>query len=197
MTDINLNDNINKLDHDGINKVVDNVFRNVGEALPLPIFRIHSIIFAAKICLVLLLILLIISSIIAANKQASYKGKYAFSVKYYKDGKVTDTKVKYIEGTPSLKCNKIFDDDGKIKRKECEYKAVVWKRWMLGLSIFTFLVVIFLFNPLVKVHFFRRQYFANPYHRTSIDYLLRLLMPLRWGNTNNVNWDGSAYYPVN
>ena len=57
--------------------------------------------------------------------------------------------------------------------------------------------VIFLFNPLVKAHFFRRQYFANPYHRTSIDYLLRLLMPLRWGNTNNVNWDGSAYYPVN
>jgi hypothetical protein len=177
-----------KIDADGIIKITNNFFDKLSTYLPKPVFKLPSLIYGLKISGIITIILLIILIIVLLIINPKIRKSYNYSIlriKYYKDNKIIKIdNLKIDKKIKKKNINKFYDKDNKLIRIEIEDFPPAPLRIQLTL-IFIVIIIIFisLFKFLSDMHYNRRLRFANPYHRTLIDYLLRFFYTLKWGKS--------------
>tara|TARA_E500000178_G_C16869243_1_gene683509 strand:- start:116 stop:724 length:609 start_codon:yes stop_codon:yes gene_type:complete len=185
-----MTESIQKIDYSSINKIIDKVASIMFKALPVPIFKIHSIIKSAKVFGIVAFLILLIGSILTSKAAIEYRNKTNLVITEYDDGEVIKTSSRIIDGKPDGKCSVIKDEiTGNKKIKKCNKKVKIWIKYLIY-TVIGFLLPLYFIMPVANLMHFRKKYFANPYHNLSVDYLLRFFYPLKWGEIwNNQKYD--------
>ena len=173
----------------GINSIINNLYEKFSKNLPKPVYKYDSFILITKIFGVILLISVLFVAIFSTISYNYNKNKTYVSIKYFKNGRIVKNISKIIDKKLKKKnedkCTKVFDDENnnsKTYKLICLSKVNDWMYYIISLAILI-IILFFIFMPIVNFHYNRKQYFANPYHRTFIEYVIRLFYPLYHGTT--------------
>jgi hypothetical protein len=182
--------NIQNIDYQSINNIIDKITSVVYDALPHPVFKIHSILKMAKTFGILALVTLLIGLIFVIKSYYDDKDKTVVTITEYENNKKKIKKKIILNENLEKKCTQFFDKDKEsLKYIRCNSKFNF--NWIKNLAI-TLLISLFwimLIMPLADFDYYKKRYFANPVHNVVVDYFLRLFYPLKWGEI----WDNQKY----
>ena len=182
-----MTNSLQKIDYSSINSIIDKIASVVYKALPHPIFKWHSIVAAARLFGSLSFIIFLIGLTLTIISAVRYRNKTLLVITKYENGEVTKTKSRILDQIPDGKCRRIDDEvTGERKYKKCNKAVRYWFRYLIFTIVATILPLFFIM-PLANFTHFRKKYFANPQHNTTVDYLLRIFYPLKWGDVWNNN----------
>jgi len=165
---------------EGFIKVYDHVTDKLGKALPEPVFLMESTIYSLKLTGIASLSVLIIGYIIALlifNK-IKYLGKRK-TTKFDSNQKVISEVFNIDNNVRKSFCEKTFDEEGKLKEKVCFVKNNMSSGFWITTSVLILASVFYLFItvfPMLRnYHYTKRVKYSNPFHKTFIEYIHKLL----------------------
>ncbi len=165
---------------EGFIKVYDHIMNSLGNILPIPTWKMESIIFALKISAIICGILLIIYTItilIVNNKLKAKKGKKRVT-KYSQDGKIISENTTSEDKITKTFCDKTFKN-GNVVEKVCYKKGDELSMYIKPFSIIVCTLIVFfsvfLFNNLMDIHFKYRLRKDNIFHNMFIEYIHKLI----------------------
>ena len=169
----------------GINSIINNLSKKFSDNLHKPVYKYNSFIFVSKIFGGIILITAILTSILSIISYYNNKDKTNVTIKYFEDKRLVKSISKTVDKNfkKNNTCMKVFDKDNTNSYKMmCLRKVGNWYYYLIFCALII-LILPFIFLPIVNFHYNKQQYFANPYHRTFIEYVIRLFYPLIYGTS--------------
>tara|TARA_B100000524_G_C23439722_1_gene294752 strand:- start:23 stop:589 length:567 start_codon:yes stop_codon:yes gene_type:complete len=171
----------------GINSIINNLSKKFSDNLPEPVYKYDSFIFVSKIFGVIILFTALITSLLSLFSYYNNKDKTNVTIKHFEDQKLVKSISKIVDKKfkKNNTCMKVFDKNNNNTnsyKMMCLRKVDNWYYYLIFCALII-LILSFIFLPIVNFHYNKQQYFANPYHRTFIEYVIRLFYPLTYGTS--------------
>lgn len=165
---------------EGFIKVYDHVTDKLGKALPEPVFLMESTIYSLKLTGIASAIILVIGYIIALlfYNKIKYFGKRKIT-KFDANEKAISEVFNIDNNVKKSFCEKTFDEEGKLKEKVCYVRNNMGSGFWMTASVLILGLVMYIFIsafPMLRdYHYTKRVKYSNPFHKTFIEYMHKLL----------------------